>query len=193
MLIIYPLLLRISKRTRLIIYGSIVLIAMFQAFFISDTHINSKMYVFSDSREGRFEPGIIGRDQYGYAPEGYAPDDFPIEYYSPKAVISEYDHEGIYTSFSYKSDTDTYIDIPLLFYKGYTARIKGSGQDLKISKGNRCSLRVTLPEQNNLQTVELIFTGCEYSDIVSIISLATAIILCVCVSLRYFRCALRSS
>ena len=133
----------------------ILIVALFQGFIITDAYL-ARQESFIDAREYRFQPDIADGIKYDfYAPEGYDYDNFNDKVTSPHAEISDYKHIGRHTEFAYKADVDTYIEIPLVIYEGYKAKLKETNSDLCISKGSMGCIRVDVPGGSEKQTVNI--------------------------------------
>lgn len=74
-----------------------------------------------------------------------------------------------------------YVEVPLIFYKGYKARNAVSGDPLEITYGDNNVIRVLIPA-NYTGTIQISFPGMWYWRIAEMISLITIIgcIVCFC-------------
>lgn len=83
-----------------------------------------------------------------YLPEGA--DIGHMKYHGPEAsegvVISDYVKEGLTCQVYSESTGEGYIDFPLLYYKGYSAKNIDTGEKLYVSPGENYDVRVSLPE-----------------------------------------------
>lgn len=88
-----------------------------------------------------------------YWPEGTDPVVFEDTdpKYPYELFISEYRKSGSKVSFCYATKHESYIDLPLLYYRGYTAT--ADGEPLAVVKGNGNRLRIVLPKTTTLQWV----------------------------------------
>ena len=72
-----------------------------------------------------------------------------------------------------------YVEVPLLYYKGYQAAVLGTGQQLTITPGDNNVLRVSVPAGFN-GTIQIGFHTLWYWRIAELISLAALVFLVVC-------------
>lgn len=120
-----------------------VSLTLFQGYIITDSFLEN-LEEFITPNEMRFEADVADQFSYDYVPSGYWEDDFPITPESPVAEISGYEHRHGHSGFVYKSDEDSYVDMPILYYLGYRA-VSSEGENLLISKGDNAAMRISLP------------------------------------------------
>ncbi len=153
-------------------------VAVLQGFLITDLYLTCEQ-PFIDARAYRFIPNTCDDMEYDwYAPEGYDHENFPDRITSPDARIEGYTHINTHTSFSYTSANDTYADVPLTYFLGYTANNDGTA--LSVSKGDKGCIRIALPKTTEQRTVTIDFTGYRFSTLTLIISLLTGAGMIVC-------------
>lgn len=72
-----------------------------------------------------------------------------MKYHAPKTservTISHYSKEGLTIQAHVTSENEGYIDFPILYYKGYSAKNADSGEKLPVSAGENYDVRVNLP------------------------------------------------
>ena len=159
---------------RVIAIGVLVL-AIFQAYAVVDSYIAS-MDPFVGAKEARYIPDILDGFVDDYVPEGYWDSDegFPSEPTSPDAEISGYIHDHLNTSFSYLAKTDTYVDVPLVYYIGYEAK-QDDGQTLYMEKGDHGCMRVFLSKAEAPCNVVIDYVGSLSWKIAVLISALSAL------------------
>lgn len=154
----------------------ILSLTIVQGYFITDSFM-SRMDPFLDSRICRYKADIPNMLYASFVPEGYwGGEDFPTGPESDKAIISDYKHEGIHTSFEYTTNEATAVDLPLMYYIGYEASLS-DGTHLDIEKGRGGCLRITLPISKNESRVYLDFEGFGSWRIATVISIVCSLTL----------------
>ncbi|MCR4892338.1 MAG: hypothetical protein K5989_09190 [Lachnospiraceae bacterium] len=108
-----------------------------------------------------------------YVPKGYDKDNFPSEPVSEGAEILNYERKGTSSSFQYSADSDTFVDLPVIFFEGYEAR-DDNGTLLTMSKGEYGALRVMLPKASGGH-VQVKYVQPGYFYLAYLISIITAI------------------
>ena len=159
-LILYGGIMAIYREKRMITYRKILLLAVLilitiQGYMLCDTFLQ-KEYISMTRTEKRFEPDVANQFSYDYVPSGYWEEDFPEEPESPDAEIMSYAHEYTHTEFAYTSDSDTFVDVPLMYYMGYKATNE-DGDALRIDKGERTNMRIELPAAKETSSVNIEF------------------------------------
>lgn len=129
-------------------------LTLFQGYFITDAFLEGQDG-FIDSREMRFQPDVADQFSYDYVPSGYWEEDFPADIESQDVEISDYEHSYTHSSFSYTSDSESTVLLPILYYEGYKAT--ADGRPLKITKGRSAALQLTLPAAQDVTRVNLDF------------------------------------
>lgn len=157
----------------------IVLTAATQAYAVSDSWLSANTDPFMDIKAGRYKEGINDTTVEDYVPEGYWFGEGFADYaQSPEASITEYVHDHLHTSFRYYSGKSTYVELPILYYKGY----KASGEDgtpLVLENGTAGCMRVNVPANDDITKVNVDFTGFTAWKISLLISVISAISLMV--------------
>lgn len=64
---------------------------------------------------------------------------------SEGVIIEAYEKEGLEIITTLKTVEEGYVELPLLCYKGYQAKVAETGEILPIIKGDNCDVRVLLP------------------------------------------------
>lgn len=141
-------------RVRLLLLAALCLTVM-QGYIISDTFLGN-LDEFIVPNEMRFEPDVANQFSYDYVPSGYWEEDFPSEAESPGARVTGYYHHAGHTVFEYTSDTETFVDVPVLYYDGYRATTP-DGVRLGISKEDDASTRIELPATDTVLKVDMVF------------------------------------
>ena len=140
-------------RRKLLIIAAIIL-TVFQGCYIVDSFMK-EIEPFTDQTEMRFEADVADQHSYDYVPTGYWEEEFGDVPESPDAIITDYRHNYTESSFEYTSETDTYVEMPLLYYLGYQAT--DNGNRLVIDKGDKAKLKIHLPASDSTTKVELKF------------------------------------
>lgn len=155
-----------------------VTVTLVQSFLVADTFSNLTKSMFIDSRAVRYTANISDAMEYDfYTPEAYDDETFIKNVFSPEAVIEGYKHDGINTWFSYTSDEETYVDIPLTYYLGYSAETLPTGESLQVLQGDIGNIRITLPVTAESKAVFLAYEGYPYQNMMTVISLLSFIFL----------------
>lgn len=162
------------QRRIVFILVALVIVAAVQAYSVSDSWLSKNADPFVEVSRYRYTPGIDDTEVEDYVPEGYwfgeGVEDSPL---SPKAEISGYKHDNLHTSFAYNSDEPTYVDIPVLYYKGYVAE-DDKGNALMIEKGDNGCIRVVLPACETETLVRVDFSGYSMWKCMGVISFISA-------------------
>ncbi len=99
---------------------------------------------------------------------------------SNNEVMTSFDRNGTFIHINYENNnnTDSYLELPLMYYKGYVA--KEDGKNLKVEKGNNGVVRVYLTQQEGSIDVYYGITQIRKVGIIcSIVSFAIFTILCI--------------
>lgn len=158
---------RYRKQIILIVLATTII----QSMMITDTYLN-RGRMFIDARAMRYMPNIADAMEYDfYAPAAYDDENFPRSFSSPEASIDNYWHSGIYTEFCYRTEADTFVDLPLTSYLGYSAKVKETGEQLQILQGESGCIRISLPARKESTRVCLIYVGYPFQNIMTVISI----------------------
>lgn len=99
-----------------------------------------------------------------------------MTYHKPEAsegvVISHYVKEGLTIQAHIISEGEGYIDLPLLYYKGYSAEHAESGEKLPVSVGENYDVRVSFPEGFD-GNITVRFSGKWYWHVAECVSVLT--------------------
>ncbi len=83
-----------------------------------------------------------------YWPQGTTEEDFsdPNAWTAPNLMLTHYWKKGTHVDFSYMTNNteQSYIDLPLLYYRGYKAELQ-DGTKLTVDKGEKNRVRVYIP------------------------------------------------
>lgn len=99
-------------------------------------------------------------------------------------AMTAYEKVGLRVTAYVESDAG-YVEFPMLYYKGYEARVKDTGEKLPVVKGDSADVRVLFPEDFRGE-IRLRYTGMWYWHI------AEAVSLLACVSLLAAKCIVAS-
>ena len=69
-------------------------------------------------------------------------------------------------------DQESYVELPILYYKGYVAKDVDTGQRLEVESGENSVVRVLLPA-NYSGTIQVYFGSLWYWRVAEVISLLT--------------------
>lgn len=65
----------------------------------------------------------------------------------PEGVrLQNYEKNGLDVTADITTDREAWIELPMLYYKGYRAEVQRTGKVLTVEKGDNCDVRVLLPE-----------------------------------------------
>ena len=127
------------------ILALIVLVsAVFSAYQVNDVLFtkNGVLKLYSPTNMGH--SAVLGAE---YLPEGASLEH--MTYHKPEAsekvTISQYNKDGPTIQAHVTSAEEGYIDFPLLYYKGYSAKNADNGEKLSVSVGENYDVRVILP------------------------------------------------
>ena len=113
-----------------------------------------------------------------YFPEGADSADYRYDRLFPSSeelLITDYEKNGTKMTFGYATSGNIeYIDLPVFYYPGYTAVIKGGGR-LETGQGVEYRLRVNFPE-NSAGEVTVMYKHPWYFVVSYLISLAAAVL-----------------
>ena len=131
-----------------------------------------------DWETARFEPNTYGYISYDYIPTDYDEEGFPDTVVGSGANVSDFWHDHMNSGFSYASDRDAYVDIPLFYYKGYRAYDE-DGKELEIIKGDSANMRIELPDsRGTVKSVKIVYNMTLW-HIFFLISMASVVALTV--------------
>ena len=162
----------VSEKNRKIICALIMATAAFQLILLNDSFLKDTVNI-----AGKFQPDIANQLNADYTPLSYDPSKFGTEPVST-AQISDYTHNDMVTTFNYRSDEDSYADMPLIMYRGYEA-VADDGTVLSISEGPGAMLRISLPKSDAVTGVTLKYVQPWYFMASLIVSAVTAVLLAV--------------
>ena len=147
----------ISSNMKVCLMAIIILTAAFQAYAVSDSWLAKRTDPFAEKNEYRYIAAVNDTTVEDYVPNGYwFGEGFAENAYSPTATITDYEHKHLSTSFEYTADSQTYVEIPILYYKGYAA-FDDKGEVLSTEKGTAGSIRVSVPASKDKTNVTVSF------------------------------------
>ena len=96
--------------------------------------------------------------------------------YKTDAKLFDIKKQGVRLEFSYLSDHDTKIQVPLFYFKGYEAKDE-NGNRLEVYSGENRFMEVSAPKGEH--TVKIRYAGLNGFKICDVVSFVTLIIFCV--------------
>lgn len=157
----------LSSKTVLIL---IVMTSMvFGAYQLND-YMLSKSTVHLYSVQNMGNTNIAGGE---YMPASW--DDTHISYHGPilsdRVVLDYYEKDGLEVSADVYTEEGGWIELPMLYYKGYRAEVYGTGEQLQVVKG-RDDVRVLLPKDFS-GSIHVWFAGMWYWHAAEALSVIT--------------------
>ncbi|MCM1063276.1 MAG: hypothetical protein NC420_02200 [Eubacterium sp.] len=123
----------------------VLVCVIFSAYQVNDLLFTRDGYLKIYSPQGIGYSAVLGAE---YLPEGA--DMGHMTYHDPvtsKGVtLSHYVKEGLTVQAHIASGDAGYVDLPLLYYKGYSAKNTDSGEKLPVSVGEDYDVRISFPE-----------------------------------------------
>ena len=140
-----------------IILGTAAILLLIQGYITEQSYLDdntdNKLYW----ETVRFESDTDGYISYDYIPTDYDEEEFPDAAVGIGADVSGFWHDHMNSGFSYASDRDAYVDIPLFYYEGYRAYDE-DGKELEIIKGDAANMRIELPDsRGTVKSVKIVY------------------------------------
>lgn len=171
----------VSGKTILVCIGLVALVS--GTYHVNDVLLSKDGILRLYSPEGMGHSVILGAE--------YLPFDASTEhmsYHEPVpgdgVLISGYEKDGLTvnayleTEQTENSVGDAYVEFPLLYYKGYSAKVVETGESISVEKGNNADVRVVLPEGFS-GMVQVKYSGMWYwhlAEAISILSCAGTVL-----------------
>lgn len=158
-----------SGRTALVLIALVSVV--FGTYQVNDILLTRDEFFKIYSAQTMGYSAVLGAE---YLPEGASVTH--MTYHAPAAsegvAFSDYAKEGTDILVYAGSTGEGYIDFPLLYYKGYSAKCADTGEKLSVSPGENYDVRVKLPEsfQGN---IALKFSGMWYWHMAEAVSVLT--------------------
>ncbi len=90
-------------------------------------------------------------------------------------AIDEYEKDGLQVNaFVTNNGAESYLELPMLYYKGYHAKVAETGESLPVMKGNNADVRVILPEGFS-GTIQVQYTGMWYWHLAEVVTGVTLV------------------
>lgn len=93
-------------------------------------------------------------------------------------ILENYQKDGLEAQADVSSEVQSYVEFPLLYYKGYRAEALGTGKELSVVKGDNGDVRLLLPEGFH-EKVRVWYAGMSYWHIAEFVSAAAGILMAV--------------
>ena len=157
-----------------VIIGVIALLSvLFSMYQVNDILLTRDEIIRIYTYENIGHSAVLGAE---YLPEGA--DITHMTYHdavcAPGTEIGNYEKKGLKITAEVKSDGG-YIDFPLLYYKGYSAKDMDTGEKLLVSKGENVDVRVEFPAGFSSR-ISLSYTGMWYWHVAEVISILTGLV-----------------
>lgn len=160
-----------SGRTALVLIGLVSVV--FGAFQTNDILLTRNEFFKIYTSQNIGYSAVLGAE---YLPE--EADIGHMKYHDPYVsegtVISDYVKEGLNVRAHVESDGGGYIDFPMLYYKGYSAKNEDTKEELDVSAGENYDVRVSLPD-NFEGNITVKFSGMWYWHAAEYLSVFTGI------------------
>ena len=126
----------------LLLIGAVAVI--FTTYQVNDLLLTRGEFIKLYSGQGVGHSAVLGAE---YLPEGASLEH--MTYHAPVpsegVEMTSYRKKGLTAQAHVKADSG-YIDFPMLYYKGYEARDKATGEKLPVGKGDNVDVRVEFPQ-----------------------------------------------